>query len=333
MTSISAGSKRDEPSNLRFIETSRPVVDETREVVASLSEQPPRLSPKYFYDSQGSELFEAITELPEYYLTRAEAEIFGRHLDEIVEALGVADVIIEPGSGNCSKVLPLLERALPHTFVPIDIAGNFLWEAAKDVARQLPELSVTAIAADFTRDWTFTQAIPAGHRIVFYPGSTLGNFEPDAQRDFITQLARVVGARGAILLGIDLHKDGVTLQQAYDDTAGVTAAFNRNILRVVNERAGADFKPDQWRHEARYNPDLRRIEMDLIAESEDAISVGGQGFVFPPGAAIRTEHSYKFTLEDIQHLAAHAGLSLAEHWLDNQSRFCLALLVPGTAYP
>lgn len=326
MTSTPHPSSQAIPGNLNFIEIQRPQVDETEEVLESLAERPPRLSPKYFYDSRGSELFETITELPEYYLTRAEAEIFDRHLDAIVEAMGYGDVIIEPGSGNCSKVQPLLERALPTAFVPIDIAGEFLFEAAAVIARDQPDLAVTAIAADFTQDWSFEESIPQGRRIIFYPGSTLGNFDPEAQERFIKRLAAVVGSDGGILLGVDLHKDSDTLERAYDDSAGVTADFNRNMLAVVNSRTGSNFKPGAWRHEARYNPVARRIEMDLVARTQQTVLVGEQTLNFPEGTAIRTEHSHKFTLEDIEQLACVGGLSLTHHWLDSEARFCLALL-------
>lgn len=317
---------QNSPPNLKFIETKTVPIDEAREVLASLTQDPPRLSPKYFYDSRGSELFEHITELPEYYLTRAEAEIFDLHLNEIAEALGSGDIIIEPGSGNCSKVQPLLERATPSAFVPIDIAGDFLWEAAATTALAHPDLTVTAIAADFTMDWTFTDKIPHGRRIVFYPGSTLGNFDPAAQRGFIQKLAKVVGAQGGILLGVDLHKESTVLQRAYDDAAGVTAAFNRNMLSVVNARTGSNFAPNSWQHQARYNAKLRRIEMELVAQSNQSVTIGGQTLSFAQGAVIRTEHSHKFTLENIRDLASAGGMTVTHHWLDGQSQFCLALL-------
>ena len=314
------------PPNLKFIETPRPVIDETREVLTSLAQSPPRLSPKYFYDSRGSELFEGITELPEYYLTRAEAEIFDRHLDDIAEALGEGDIIIEPGSGNCSKVQPLLERAMPRAFVPIDIAGDFLLEAAANTAMAHPDLAVTAIAADFTQNWAFTENIPQGRRIVFYPGSTLGKFAPAAQKDFIGQLAKVVGTQGGILLGVDLHKDSVVLQRAYDDASGITAEFNRNMLAVVNARTGSNFEPNNWQHQARYNSKMRRIEMELVAQSAQSVTIGTQTLTFAPEAVIRTEHSHKFTLDNIEDLATAGGMVVTHHWLDSQSQFCLALM-------
>jgi dimethylhistidine N-methyltransferase len=320
---------KNSPSNLRFIQTERPLIDETLEVVASLSGELPRLSPKYFYDSRGSELFEEITALPEYYLTRSEAEIFDRHLAEIAQALGSGDIIIEPGSGNCSKVRPLLTQAAPSAFIPIDIAGDFLWAAAANIALEHPNLAVTAIAADFTQSWTFLEDIPEGRRIVFYPGSTLGNFDPDAQQDFIRQLAEVVGTQGGILLGVDLHKDSATLQRAYDDAAGVTAAFNRNMLAVVNARTGSNFEPKAWRHQARYNSEMRRIEMELVAQSTQSVTIGDQTLKFSEGAIIRTEHSHKFTMNSIRDLAAAGGMTLTHHWLDSHNRFCLALLQSG----
>ena len=185
---------------------------------------------------------------------------------------------------------------------------------------------MTAIAADFTQSWTFLEDIPEGRRIVFYPGSTLGNFDPDAQQDFIRQLAEVVGTQGGILLGVDLHKDSATLQRAYDDAAGVTAAFNRNMLAVVNARTGSNFEPKAWRHQARYNSEMRRIEMELVAQSTQTVTIGDQTLKFSEGAIIRTEHSHKFTMASIQDLAAAAAMTVTHHWLDSNARFCLALL-------
>ena len=248
---------------------------------------------------------------------------------EIAQALGSGDIIIEPGSGNCSKVRPLLTQAAPSAFIPIDIAGDFLWAAAANIALEHPNLAVTAIAADFTQSWTFLEDIPEVRRIVFYPGSTLGNFDPDAQQDFIRQLAEVVGTQGGILLGVDLHKDSATLQRAYDDAAGVTAAFNRNMLAVVNARTGSNFEPKAWRHQARYNSEMRRIEMELVAQSTQSVTIGDQTLKFSDGAIIRTEHSHKFTMNSIRDLAAAGGMTLTHHWLDSHNRFCLALLQSG----
>jgi len=326
MSGIQGTAHPERPSNLFFIDTEREAVDECEATLQSLTEVPPRISPKYFYDSRGSTLFEGITELPEYYLTRAEAEIFRDHGEAIAAVIRPGDTLIEPGSGNCEKVRHLLAYASPGSYVPIDIAGDFLLDAASRIALEWPSLEVTAVAADFTQAWTFEDQLPAGRRVMFYPGSTLGNFEPEAQRSFIQRLSRIIGGDGGILLGVDLHKDATLLQQAYDDSAGVTAAFNRNMLRVVNDQLGADFQPEQWHHEARYNPRERRIEMDLVAGTAQQVSLGGQVLEFPAGSAIRTEHSYKFTLDDLSKLAAASNLRLAQHWLDTGNRFCLAFL-------
>ena len=314
------------PGNLEFTDTGQTVIDERRALLATLAETPPRISPKYFYDSRGSELFEAITRLPEYYLTRAEAEIFNQHAREIAAVITPGDTLIEPGSGNCEKVRHLLQHTQPGAYVPIDIAGAFLLEAATQIARDWPALQVHAVAADFTQPWTFGNLLPGGRRIIFYPGSTLGNFEPDAQTAFIQRLSQTIGGNGGILLGVDLHKDSRTLQRAYDDSAGVTADFNRNMLRVVNAQLGSDFDPDAWRHEARYNDVQRRIEMDLVASSPQRITLGEAALEFHEGDAIRTEHSYKFTLEGIQSIAESGGLHLERHWQDSAGQFCVAFL-------
>lgn len=325
-TSSQQASADTSPSNLEFTDTGHTVIDERRALLATLAEIPPRISPKYFYDSRGSELFEAITRLPEYYLTRAEAEIFNQYAHELAAVINPGDTLIEPGSGNCEKVRHLLQHAQPGAYVPIDIAGAFLLEAATQIAGDWPALQVHAIAADFTQPWTFDSLLPVGRRIIFYPGSTLGNFEPDAQEAFIRRLSQTIGGNGGILLGVDLHKDSRTLQRAYDDSAGVTADFNRNMLRVVNAQLGSDFDPDAWQHAARYNEEQRRIEMDLITSSPQRITLGETALEFQEGDAIRTEHSYKFTLEDIQGLAESSGLRLERHWQDNAGQFCLAFL-------
>ena len=319
---------RTRPPNLVFIDTSRPAVDETREVQASLGDQRPSLSPKFFYDSRGSELFEAITELPEYYLTRAEAEIFEQQLEDIITTLGPVDVVIEPGGGSCSKVRVLLNPMQPRAFVAIDIAGDFLQQAASEVARDWPELEVTAIAADFTRSWDFTDALPVGRRLVFYPGSTLGNFDPEAQASFLGQLASVAGSDGGILLGVDLHKDSNVLHAAYNDASGLTAAFNRNILRNTNRIAGTDFAPGEWSHVALFDEQESRIEMHLEATADLVVRWEGGERRFVAGERIHTENSYKYTLESFGALLHDAGMQTVDVWTDPRRYFAVFVAAP-----
>lgn len=319
----------DTRANLRFIEQPRPQVNEVDEVLAGLKQTPPRLSPKYFYDETGSGFFETITTLPEYYLTRTEASIFKDNIEEIVSALGVGDIIIEPGSGNCTKARRLLAAARPAAYVPIDISADFLREAATQTASDYPDTEVIAIAADFTQSWDFSDAIPAGRRIVFYPGSTLGNLDPVEARRFFARLAEVIGSDGGILLGIDLHKSAAVLEPAYDDAQGVTAAFNRNMLTVVNAHTGANFTPENWQHEARYNETAHRVEMALVAKSDQAVSIDDEVLSFARGAEIRTEHSHKYTAEMLDELAANSGLVVSHQWLDAEKLFCVALMEPA----
>ena len=305
-----------------------PHQDLTAEVLDGLTQDQPRLSPKFFYDSAGSVLFESITQLPEYYPTRVEAEVFTAFMDEMAVAMGEGDVLIEPGSGNCAKARPLLEAARPAAFVPIDIAGDFLFTSAASVAEDFPDVAVIALAADFTGDWPFSEEIPEGRRVVFYPGSTLGNLEPHEAVAFLRQLGEIVDGNGGVLLGLDLHKDAATLEAAYDDSQGVTAEFNRNSLKVVNDATGANFAPEHWKHEAVYNVSEQRIEMYLVSTDEQRVRIGDTELQFGHGDRIHTESSYKYTRAGLEKLAAEAGFSVSHFWTDPGARFSVSYLSP-----
>lgn len=314
--------------NLRCLSFDIPTHDLVAEVTQSLRREQPCLDPKFFYDTRGSALFEQITTLPEYYPTRVEADIFERYLPEMAATLGAGDILIEPGSGNCAKARPLIAGTEPAAFVPIDIAGEFLFEAAESIAEDFPAVDVIALAADFTSDWSFAREIPPGRRVIFYPGSTLGNLEPAAARMFLLQLGGVIASDGGVLLGLDLHKDTAILEAAYDDPTGVTAAFNRNALAVINDATGADFNPEAFNHQACYNTDQQRVEMYLVSDRDQTVTLGDAAIALPRGQRIHTESSYKYTRERLDALAASAGFRVAQFWTDPDALFSVSYLTP-----
>ncbi len=276
------------------------------------------LSPKYFYDSLGSKLFEAITELDEYDLARTEAAIFVRHARDIAAAAGQGGMVVDLGAGNCEKFAALYETLRPDHYVPIDISGPFLEQAAAKIRAALPALHVTPIAADFSE--TLPALPEGGTKMFFYPGSSLGNFPPLAAAQF---LRRIAAAGGALLLGIDLGGDAARLHAAYNDALGVTAAFNLNILRNVNRLAGTDFDLAQWRHIAFFNAPQSRIEMHLKSVTDVTVSWPGGARHFPAGSQILTEYSYKYTRPAICAMLREAGFAPPSIWTDGAQRYAV----------
>jgi len=298
-----AESAPDDPMTLAFL----------NDVVVGLSDSPKRLPPKWFYDDTGAQLFEAICDLPEYYLTRTETSILEAAAPEIAQALGPRPVLIEYGSVSMSKVRLLLDRLDdPFAFVAIDIAEEQLEAEARGLAAAYPGLRVHSIARDFTKPIRLPQWLnEAGRACAFFPGSTIGNFEPAEARQLLRRMRAALGAGGALVLGVDLKKDGATLEAAYNDAAGVTARFNRNMLVRINRELRGDADPDAFDHFAPYNEDKGRIEMHLVGRKRQALTVAGHRFLFEPGETIHTECSYKFTVEEFQALARDAGFEPA----------------------
>lgn len=292
-----------------------------------LAHQQKSISPKYFYDAQGSTLFDAICNLPEYYPTRTELSILQRHARAMALHIGPLAEIIEFGAGSMQKVRLLLDAMdRPHRYIPIDISREHLAHAARQIAMAYPALEVQPLVADYTRDLLLPpDEAPAGRRVGFFPGSTLGNFEPlDALR-FMRACARTL-QDGALILGADLVKSPDLLHAAYNDRQGVTAAFNRNVLVRANRTLGADFQLDQFAHSAFYNAPLQRIEMHLMSLCEQTVTVGDASYAFAQGETLHTENSYKFTVDGLHQLALRAGFTPGEVWTDPEGNFCLLWL-------
>ncbi|MFF1648248.1 L-histidine N(alpha)-methyltransferase [Streptomyces sp. NPDC058240] len=295
------------------------------DVLHGLTRHPKTLPPKWFYDAHGSELFEEITRLPEYYPTRAEREILIDRADEIARVSG-ARTLIELGSGSSEKTRHLLD-ALPalHSYVPVDVSESALRGAAEALLAQRPELSVHALIADFTGGL----ALPGtpGPRLVAFLGGTVGNLLPDERAVFLKSVRSLLSPGDALLLGTDLVKEEKELVAAYDDAAGVTAEFNRNVLRVVNRELGADFDPAAFDHVALWDPEREWIEMRLRARRAHAVKIPDLDLVvaFEAGEELRTEVSAKFREEGVRSELDTAGLRLDQWWTDSGGRFALSL--------
>lgn len=294
----------------------------SRDLLAALSSRPRSISPKYFYDAAGSQLFDSICELPEYYPTRTELAILERSAGEMAALAGPRAEIVEFGAGSLRKVRLLLQAfEAPSRYVPIDISGEYLREAAAALRAEFPRLDVQPVAADYTQ----RLALPpppagAGRRVGFFPGSTLGNFTPAEALEFLQRAGEVLRG-GALLLGADLVKDPRVLHAAYNDRDGVTAAFNLNLLARANRELGTDFDLEQFAHYAFYNAPERRIEMHLVSRERQSVRLGGQRFELEEGESLHTENSYKFTVDGLRALARRAGFRPGPVWTDPQRLF------------
>jgi len=301
------------------------------DVLAGLAARPKTLPAKWFYDASGSELFEAICATPEYYVTRTELAILDRHLDAIAAALPPAAVLIEPGSGAGTKTRRLIEACRPSAYVAIDSSRSMLEAGAAATARLFPALRVLAIHADYTRLEALPgEALPAGaSRVLYFPGSTIGNFTPEDTRAFLERVARWIGPAGSVLIGVDTRKDPAVLEAAYDDRAGVTARFNLNLLARLNAELGASFDLSRFRHRARYDAQLGRVEMHLESLVDQQVDVAGVRHAFCRGETIHTENSYKYVPEAFRALAAEGGYDCRSTWTDEQQAFAIYHLVPA----
>jgi dimethylhistidine N-methyltransferase len=307
---------RDDPASEGFY----------RDVMAGLERAQRRIPPKYFYDARGSQLFEAICEQPEYYPTRTEAGLLAQYADDVAALAGAGCCLIEPGSGNCDKVRLLLGSLRPAVYVPIDISCDHLQLAAECVAQDFPWLEVHAVCSDITESVSLPFVARHDSRVIFYPGSSIGNFEPAAATEFLRELAGVAGPGGGVLIGVDLRKDDAVLNAAYNDAAGLTAAFNLNLLHRINRELYADFNLDAFEHQAFYNSTAGRIEMHLVSRCRQTVRIDGRRFEFQAGEHIHTENSYKYTIEGFQALARTAGLSPVAAWSDRDRLFSLHYL-------
>ena len=301
------------------------------EVMRGLRAQPKTLPPKLFYDKTGAELFERITQLPEYYLTRTELAILEASVDEIAMLAGPQCALIEYGSGAGRKVRLLLD-ALTHTaaYVPIDISREQLATVGRALSAEYPRLDVRPLHADYTQPFALPSLPTGARRLAFFPGSTIGNFSPMEAEAFLRRIRRTVGAHGALVLGVDRRKDPGVLLQAYDDSAGVTAMFNLNILRRLNRELGADFDLASFRHRALFDESASRIEMHLVSRSRQTVIISGEQIIFERGEDIWTESSYKYDRERLEQVVSAAGFAVTRLWSDADDFFWVAFLTPET---
>ncbi|MDB5503359.1 MAG: hypothetical protein JWR89_3261, partial [Tardiphaga sp.] len=286
------------------------------DVAEALSQHPKKLSPKYFYDAAGSELFEQITKLPEYYPTRTELEILRARGSDIRAIIPEGAALVEFGAGATTKVRLLLNECEFGAYVPVDISGDFLNAQAAELRADFPALNVFPVTADFTAPFELPDAVRAMPKVGFFPGSTLGNFEPHEACGFLRSARAILGQNALMLIGIDLEKDEKQLYAAYNDAAGVTGQFNKNVLVRINRELGGDFDLSAFAHRAIYNRERHRIEMHLIAKKPQTVNVLGRSFAFRAGESIHTESSYKYSLERFAALAKGSGWTPKASWTD-----------------
>ena len=302
--------------------------DFLKDVIEGLGKNPKTLKPKYFYDNRGAQLFTEICTTPEYYPTRTEIKILNQNAEDIASQIGDNTALIEYGSGALEKIKILLNFLKePVGLIPVDISEDQLFVSAKNLENLYPNLEILPVAADFTKPIPipgFSQ--PPKKYVAFFPGSTIGNFEPDLAIQFLQGVTKTIGLDGLLLIGFDLKKDIETLLAAYDDQRGVTASFNKNLLSRVNGELGGNFNLNTFEHVARYNENKGRIEMHLKSTMEQTVSINKELFEFLEGETIHTENCYKFTKESFTAMSSKAGLSPVKTWTDDKNLFAVMLL-------
>ena len=295
------------------------------DVLAGLARRPRAIPARWFYDHRGSELFEAITRLPEYYPTRTEAAILAAIGPELAALTGPGRAVVEFGSGSSAKTPLVLRAVAPSAYVPIDISGAFLHESADSLAAAFPDLPVMPIEGDFTRRLTLPDAVANAPRLGFFPGSTIGNLAPAEAVDLLRGFRDTLGEGAQLLIGMDRVKDAATLVAAYDDAAGVTGAFNLNLLARINRELAGDIPLDAFCHEARWNDDAARIEMHLVATRAVAFSIAGERFAIDADETIHTENSHKYAARDARLLLRAGGWTPIAEWTDAADGFAVLL--------
>jgi dimethylhistidine N-methyltransferase len=299
------------------------------DAVAGLTATPKHVSPKYFYDREGSRLFEEITRQPEYYLTRCELEILQTHATDIAALLPDDAVLIEFGSGAATKAKILLQAAAPKiaAYIPVDISGAFLEQEAAELRKAFPTLTVSPVVADFMHPFALPDIAADKPRVGFFPGSTIGNLEPHDAAAFLRHAGELLGHSALLIIGVDLVKDAGILNAAYNDAAGVTEAFNLNLLTRMNRELAADFRRESFEHHAFYNRERRRIEMHLASLKRQKVRVAGQVIDFRAGDTIHTENSYKYTPGSFGALARGSRWTPLRMWTDSDGLFSVHALV------
>ena len=312
-----------EPGRLAVLDLEPAKSDFLSETIAGLSRRPPTLPCKYFYDERGAALFQKICDLPEYYITRTETAILRLHAHEMAQCIGPRSELIGLGTGAGTKTRILLEELeAPAVYIPIDISNQQLRQSTALFRRLFPGLEILPVCTDYLEP--FDLPAPernAARKVVYFPGSTIGNFEPEEAIKFLRRIVDLCEKNGALLIGVDLQKDRHVLESAYNDRAGVTAQFNVNLLVRANRELGADFNPSRWRHYAFYNSGEGRIEIYLISEADQTVHIAGRVFHFRPGEKIITEFSYKHTPEGFTALARAAGFEFVRMWTDDARLF------------
>lgn len=302
--------------------------DFLNDVIEGLSQNPKTLKPKYFYDNRGAQLFTEICTTPEYYPTRTEIKILNQNAEDIASQIGDNTALIEYGSGALEKIKILLDFLNePVGLIPVDISKDQLFASAKNLENLYPDLEILPVAADFTKPIPIPGfSHPPKKHVAFFPGSTIGNFEPDLAIQFLEGVTKTIGLDGLLLIGFDLKKDIETLLAAYDDQRGITSSFNKNLLSRINDELGGNFNLDTFEHVARYNENKGRIEMHLKSTTEQTVSINKELFEFLEGETIHTENCYKFTKESFTAMSSKAGLYPVKTWTDDQNLFAVMLL-------
>lgn len=312
-------------AGVRILDLEPATSDFLEEALAGLASLPPTLPSKFFYDEHGSDLFQEISELPEYYITRTETEILRVHAAEMAESVGENAELVGFGTGAGIKTRILLEHLEnPIAYVPVDISKQRLIESAEALSNAMPQLEILPVCADYMQSLRLpTPTRQPDHIAVYFPGSTIGNLEPELARNFLERVCRLCGQSGGLVIGVDLQKSPAIIEPAYNDSAGVTAAFNLNLLVRANRELAADFDISCWQHRAIYNQRLGRIEMHLISEVGQRVHLGGREFRFRRGDFIITEYSYKHTPHGFATLARSAGFKHARSWTDARQLFAV----------
>jgi dimethylhistidine N-methyltransferase len=298
------------------------------EVVDGLQQAQKRLPSKYFYDERGSELFEQITHLDEYYPTRTERKILNENIDEIAALIGRRSVIVELGSGSSQKTRLLLDHVADiSAYVPVEISKEYLLQVVEELRQEYPGLLIKPVCADYTQPFDMPDIdAPFEYYVVFYPGSTIGNFRPQQARKFLSAIARFMVPGGGLLIGVDLKKDRQILEDAYNDAEGVTAAFNKNMLKRLNRELEADFQLDQFEHQALYDEQKGRVEMHLVSQEQQKVRLNGEAVQLQKGETIHTENSYKYSLLEFEALVSD-WFTVERVWTDEEELFSLQYLV------
>ncbi len=294
--------------------------------IDGLSRDAKAIPPKFFYDRRGSELFERICRQPEYYLPGVECRLLAEYADEIVSLTGQKRLLIEPGAGSACKVRLILDALKPSAFVPMDISFDFLKASARSLASEYGWLPIHATCVDFTHSMPIPDEAPKGPRLLFFPGSSLGNFNPHEAAHFLHRAAETLGPDGMLLIGVDTKKNNRVLNAAYNDAAGVTADFNLNLLYRLRKELNAELDPGEFQHHAFYNPDEGRVEMHLVSVCRQTLRIDGHRFVFHAGESLHTENCYKYTPEEFIDLAGNNGFRPVRHWMDPEGMFAIYLL-------